>query len=616
MFTGENIICVSSIDWDFVWQGHQEIMSAFAEAGNRVLFIENTGIRTPSFRDIPRLRKRLMNWKKGVSGIRKVSENLYVYSPIILPFPYSSIIKPINRMLFVQNVKKWMSVADFANPIIWTFLPTNIAMDLIDNIDNKKLIVYYCIAEFAQLVSSSKKVEKYEKELLKRCDLVFAQGEKIKEHCLKYNTNVHIFPFGVSESIFSGYDAAQKNNPIMANIKGPIIGYVGGVHKHVDVALIKALAERNSKWSIVLVGPMQIKSDVFRGHRNIFTLGMKKHKELPFYISRFDVCIIPYVLNEYTKTVYPTKLNEYLIMGKPVVSTAIPEVNKFQMEHPEIVEIAENTESFIEKTEKCLNNPGDDGLRKKRAEVARESSWPVRIEKMANLIVSSIEKRYTRRAIRWREEMILFYKRLKVRVIKAVLVFSVIYLIIFKTSLLWLIASPLKMEAEPVKAGAIMVFAGGVGESGKAGQNYEERVEKAVELYKKGYAKNIVFFSGYTYTFQEADVMKALAVSLGIPPEAIILEKKAGNTYTYAKLAGSIAEQRGWKSLLLVSSPYNMRRAMLCFQSTFPDLTVIQTPVQKSHYYAYARGASLSQYNGILHEYIGILYYWVRGYIR
>ncbi len=43
MLKNENIICISSIDWNFVWQGHQEIMSTFARNGNRVLFIENTG---------------------------------------------------------------------------------------------------------------------------------------------------------------------------------------------------------------------------------------------------------------------------------------------------------------------------------------------------------------------------------------------------------------------------------------------------------------------------------------------------------------------------------------------------------------------------------------------
>jgi len=58
MLKGKNIICISSIDWDFIWQQHQTIMSTFARNGNRVLFIENTGVRAPGVADAPRLIKR------------------------------------------------------------------------------------------------------------------------------------------------------------------------------------------------------------------------------------------------------------------------------------------------------------------------------------------------------------------------------------------------------------------------------------------------------------------------------------------------------------------------------------------------------------------------------
>ena len=61
----QDILCISSIDWDFIWQGHQEIMSTLAAQGHRVLFVENTGVRPPKIRDLPRLRRRLQNWSKG-----------------------------------------------------------------------------------------------------------------------------------------------------------------------------------------------------------------------------------------------------------------------------------------------------------------------------------------------------------------------------------------------------------------------------------------------------------------------------------------------------------------------------------------------------------------------
>jgi len=85
MLKNKNIICISSIDWDFVWQGHQEIMSTFAKNGNRVLFIENTGVRAPTFKDMPRIRKRMINWAKSIKGFRRETDSLYIYSPIIFP---------------------------------------------------------------------------------------------------------------------------------------------------------------------------------------------------------------------------------------------------------------------------------------------------------------------------------------------------------------------------------------------------------------------------------------------------------------------------------------------------------------------------------------------------
>ena len=140
MLKNENIICISSIDWDFNWQGHQETMTTFAKNGNRVLFIENTGVRAPNLKDIQRLRKRIINWFKSVKGFRREMDNLYVYSPIILPFPYSRIANWINKYVMITPIRRWMKIMEFHNPIVWTFLPTRTALNIINNVNNKFLI--------------------------------------------------------------------------------------------------------------------------------------------------------------------------------------------------------------------------------------------------------------------------------------------------------------------------------------------------------------------------------------------------------------------------------------------------------------------------------------------
>jgi len=48
MLSGRDIILISSIDWEFNWQGHQEIATRLADAGNRVLYIENMASAQPA----------------------------------------------------------------------------------------------------------------------------------------------------------------------------------------------------------------------------------------------------------------------------------------------------------------------------------------------------------------------------------------------------------------------------------------------------------------------------------------------------------------------------------------------------------------------------------------
>ena len=130
MLSGCDILCISSIDWDFIWQGHQEIMAALAAHGNRVLFVENTGVRTPTLRDLPRLRQRIRNWWRSTKGFRRDRPNLFVYSPLVLPFPYSRLARAFNRRVIGHSVRSWMRAMEFSRPVLWTFLPTPLALDL------------------------------------------------------------------------------------------------------------------------------------------------------------------------------------------------------------------------------------------------------------------------------------------------------------------------------------------------------------------------------------------------------------------------------------------------------------------------------------------------------
>ncbi len=92
------------------------------------------------------------------------------------------------------------------------------------------------------------------------------------------------------------------------------------------------------------------------------------------------------------------------------------------------------------------------------------------------------------------------------------------------------------------------------------------RVEKAVELYRKNYAPYLLFTGSAVYNHVvEAEAMKKLAIELGVPETAIHVETLARNTRQNAQFCAKILSEKRWRSAVIVTSPYHLRRAHLHF---------------------------------------------------
>lgn len=610
---GHDIICFSSIDWQFIWQGHQEIMSTLAANGNRVLFVENTGVRAPSVRDLPRVRQRLKNWWRGTKGFRQERENLFIYSPVLLPFPYSAVVRRINRTLLVRALRRWMTAAGFGRPIVWTFLPTPLIREAIAELE-PLVSVYYCIDNFASSSKAASRITDSEQLLFRDVDLVFVTSEKLRQRAMQFSRRVHLFPFGVSFEKFAEVRTAANDIPRdLASLKRPVVGYVGGIHRWMDLPLLAGVARRMPETSFVLVGPPQTDVSATDAIPNLHLLGKRAHDELPRYIKGFDVGIVPYLLSEYTANVYPTKLNEYLAMGIPVVATDLPEIQRFNKEHGPTVVVASDADQFVTALEAALQ-PSADSDRARRIEVAKANSWAARIAEMSSLVSERLAAGPGMREP-WEARLLRAYRQARGRLAVGALSALVVYLSLFHTPLPWLLAEPLRRAELPRASDAIVVFAGGVGESGQAGGGYQERVKHAVDLYRDRFAPALVFQSGYTFAFREAEIMRDLALNLGVPSSAIVLETSGANTYEDVVYVHKLLEERAWRRILLVSSPYHMRRAMLVWKKQAPDVDVVATPVLRTQFYAHEGGASFTQLRGLAREYAAIVWYWWKGWL-
>jgi glycosyltransferase involved in cell wall biosynthesis len=413
MTYSRDTVLISSIEWDFLWQSHQDIASRLARSGNRVLYIENTGVRSPGLRDAGRVWSRLKHWARSLrsGGVREVAPNLYVCAPLVLP-PFGPGWRRLaNRRLLLPLIRRTMRRLGInRDAVLWTYLPSDTAVDLVRGLRTpESVVVYYCIADFSCLTPHVGQLRRSEQEMVTESDLVFANCAPLATHCAQWSPNVHIFPVGINADAFpfeesiagdaqgSGGDEqphvprARTRPAALDNLPQTIIGYVGGLHRHIDFELLTACARARPLWSWVCVGTVQAATGDLAALPNVFLLGRKPHPELVSYIRCFDVCIVPYTHNPYTDTVVPTKIKEYLAVGKPVVSTELPTVRDFNEQHRVLLTARARPDDFLRAIEQALSLPTDAATTARRRTVALKEDWQARLESMSTLIQGALQ---------------------------------------------------------------------------------------------------------------------------------------------------------------------------------------------------------------------------------
>jgi glycosyltransferase involved in cell wall biosynthesis len=405
MIKGRNIIFISSIDWDDQWQAPQELALRLTKAGNRILYIENTGIRVPGLRDARRIKRRLKHWAGALlrrRGVCMVLPELGVLGPLVLP-PFGAALPAyLNRQLLLRLIVGAARSMGMHDPLIWTFLPTDTTLGLLDLLSSPRgRVIYYCAADFTQLATSVERLARSEAELVRRSDVVFTICEELAVHCRRWNENVHVFPYGVNLKAFPLQDTGEVQPPgpeqesfawaARTHANGHnghrVIGYVGGLHRHVGVDMLIEMARARPDWSWVFVGAPEVPLKELAELPNVYMLGQRPHQDLARYILSFHVCIVPYRRSAYTETVVPSKINEYLAMGKPVVSTDLPPVCEFNDKHQVLITAEERPESFLQAIEHALSLDVDAAVVARRRAVARQGDWAARLEAMSELIL-------------------------------------------------------------------------------------------------------------------------------------------------------------------------------------------------------------------------------------
>ncbi len=387
---GADIICIASANWDAqLWTNSQHLMSRLARK-NRVLFVESLGLRTPSARwhDIHRIAGRLINWSRGV---QRKQDGLYVYSPVVIPLYRSAWVRKFNFRLLRRRLNRITSDLGFRDPILWTFLPTS--SGLIGHL-GESLCIYHCVDEYgANPGVPAKVIQEMERSLLSSADLVFTTSKGLYESKRPFNSNTFYLPNVADYDHFrTAADPATVVPADIARLPKPVIGFVGAVSGYkIDFRLLMHVARARPDWSLALIGPVwpgEKGEEVEELSRleNVHFLGGRKYRDLPGYLKGFDVCMIPFALNDTTVNVFPMKFHEYMATGKPIVVVNLPSVLEFK----EFCRMAPDYDSFVAAIEDAVNSPATP--RNDAIGVARKNTWEARIEHLSDLVRDSANR--------------------------------------------------------------------------------------------------------------------------------------------------------------------------------------------------------------------------------
>ncbi len=366
-------------DWHEDPTSNHHVLRELAKT-RRVLWLNSLATRTPklgSARDLGKIQRKL---REFAAGPVNVENDLWVFSPLVVPLPHSAVARTINRHVLRATIRalRWrLQIEEFD---LWTFLPST--ADYVGTL-GEATSVYYCVDEWSlfDYLDQAQTVAQ-EQKLLARVDVVFAINHALAESKRKTCEHTYVAPHGVDHALFAQALAPKTEIPTdLAAIPGPRIGFYGTLQSWVDFELIAHVARTRPDWSIVLIGQTLTDVSAVSGLPNVHFHGQKPHHALPAYCKGFDAGIIPYRIDERMAFVNPLKMREYLSAGLPVVSTPVPEV----VRHGHLCEIAETPDDFVRALDRVLRHR-DPGAPTTRSRAMETETWSARVASIAATI--------------------------------------------------------------------------------------------------------------------------------------------------------------------------------------------------------------------------------------
>lgn len=372
-----DIVCFGQMNWDWCWTGKQQLMTRLAQRGHRVVYLDpQWEYRVKGFDYL-----RTLHPVSCDLGLREAAPRLFIYT-----HRYAPLLRwRLNVFYHPIILRALLARLEFTDPVVICMLPW---MRELVKAANPRALVYYAIDEMSAYggtpTDEIPQIRSAEETIARQADLVLAISPRLQAKFEQLNIRAQLLPSGADTEHFSPARLKRiSTHPLVEKIRRPCLGVIGQIDERIDQEMLVEMAHARKDWNFILAGRVKQGVDVRRlaEEENIYLTGYLGYKSLPRVLKHFDVCLLPYKLNELTNSCSPLKVYEYLASGKPVVSAPLDGLGDCR----EVVAVAHGTNEFIAAAEEAMR------LRKKgeqqRLRVAEENSWESRVDKLEGLLL-------------------------------------------------------------------------------------------------------------------------------------------------------------------------------------------------------------------------------------
>lgn len=292
-----------------------------------------------------KFRKRLIPFFLGKFRINR-DVGFYVYTPFML-FHYLfwrkfKIIGKFDGLILSYQINRFLKKYYSEQKVrLWVYMPEQIY--LVNKV-KYDILVYDsyddCDLNFDGSVNEQR--SRLNKVLIKSSDLVIVISKYTYDKYSKLNDSIVRSRGGYTPGLFELVNNEDKKS----EFEKPVLGYVGTFRDWINYSLIEKLLE-SLKFKLMIIGYIDRSSreyfDKIKNNENVIHIDYVEISEIPNYMKKFSAGLIPFKINNFTKSVYPNKFFEYISAGIPVVTTALPELEQFK----DYIGYSKNNDEFI-----------------------------------------------------------------------------------------------------------------------------------------------------------------------------------------------------------------------------------------------------------------------------